>query len=84
MTNYNLSVFENTFQTIGKINTLFEELEFIKNGKYKTDIIKCRKSLIIEENKDNDKNKIAESKNVLKPLSDIATLDTLVTVVSRI
>jgi hypothetical protein len=52
MANYKLSIFNNAFQTIGGETTLLKELNDIKDGRYKSEIINCRNSLIQEKNKE--------------------------------
>lgn len=52
MLNYILSFFKNTFDTVGEKTTLEKELNDIKNGTYQLNILKCRDSLIKNNNKD--------------------------------
>jgi len=52
MESYKLSIFNNAFQTIGAQTSLIKEINDIKNGTYKTEILNCRNSLIKEKNID--------------------------------
>jgi len=50
--NFPLSIFENTFDTIGKQTFLEKELSEIKSGSYKSQIQNCRHALLVQDNKD--------------------------------
>lgn len=52
MVNYNLTIFNNTFQTVGVETNLVKELNDIKNGTYKNEIVNCRIALIEQKNKE--------------------------------
>ncbi|NHM01685.1 BT4734/BF3469 family protein [Flavobacterium difficile] len=52
MTNYKLSIFNNAFQTTGTETNLTKEINDIRNGTYKPEIINCRTALIEQKNKE--------------------------------
>lgn len=51
MSDYKLTIFNNTFQTKGEVTQLSKELNDIANGTYKTQILNCREALIDKKDK---------------------------------
>lgn len=55
MSDFRLSLFNTAFDTIGTESNIVNELNDIMLGKYKTSIEKCRKALLVDEDKESYK-----------------------------